>query len=116
MNYIDFLKSKVAVAKHTGFDVDELNPALKPHQADTVRWCLKGGRRAVFASFGLGKTVVGLETAHKCAEKAGKQSLICIPLGVRQEFMHDAENVLGYDKPDMSAIWQRSRRAPQRSC
>ena len=64
MNYIDFLKSKVAVAKYTGFDVDSVNPALFPHQADTVRWCLKGGRRAVFASFGNGKTVMGLEIAH----------------------------------------------------
>ncbi len=52
MNYIDFLKSKVAVAQQTGFDVQNINPALFPHQQDTVRWCLKGGRRAVFASFG----------------------------------------------------------------
>ena len=47
----------------------------------------------------MGKTVIGLETATKCAEKTGKQSLICLPLGVRQEFVRDAENVLGYDKP-----------------
>ena len=99
MNYIDFLKSKVAVAKYTGFDVDSVNPALFAHQADTVKWCLKGGRRAVFASFGNGKTVMGLEIAHKCAEKTGKQSLICLPLGVRQEFIRDAEIVLGYEKP-----------------
>lgn len=100
MNYIDFLKSKVAVAKYTGFDVDTVNPALFPHQADTVKWCLKGGRRAVFASFGNGKTVMGLEIAHRCALRTGKPSLICLPLGVRQEFVHDAEKVLGYNKPE----------------
>ena len=100
MNYIDFLKSKVAVAKYTGFDVDSVNPALFSHQADTVRWCLKGGRRAVFASFGNGKTVMGLEIAHRCALRTGKPSLICLPLGVRQEFVHDAEKVLGYNKPE----------------
>ena len=100
MKYKDFLKGKVAVAKYTGFDVDTVNPALFPHQADTVKWCLKGGRRAVFASFGNGKTVMGLEIAHKCAEKTGKPSLICLPLGVRQEFVHDAEKVLGYNKPE----------------
>lgn len=99
MDYIDFLKTKVAVAKQTGFEVDSLNSALFPHQADTVRWCLKGGRRAVFASFGNGKTAMGLELAHKCAEHTGKPSIICLPLGVKQEFIRDAENILGYDKP-----------------
>ena len=99
MEYIDFLKSKIAVAKQTGFDVDKLNSALFPHQADSVRWCLKGGRRAVFASFGNGKTVMGLELAHKCAEHTAKPSLICLPLGVKQEFIRDAEKILGYDKP-----------------
>lgn len=43
MNYTDFLKSKVAVAKYTGFEVKEVNTALFPHQSDTVKWCLKGG-------------------------------------------------------------------------
>lgn len=99
MNYIDFLKSKVAVAKQTGFDVQNINPALFPHQQDTVRWCLKGGRRAVFASFGNGKTAMGLELAHKCAEHTARPSLICLPLGVKQEFIRDAENILGYNKP-----------------
>ena len=99
MEYIDFLKSKVAVAKSTGFEVDTINPALFPHQADTVRWCLSGGRRAVFASFGNGKTVMGIEIAYRCYIQTGKPSLICLPLGVRQEFVRDAQTVLGYEKP-----------------
>lgn len=99
MDYIDFLKSKVAVAKSTGFSVDRINPALFPHQADTVRWCLNGGRRAVFASFGNGKTVMGLEIAYRCRLRTGKPSLICLPLGVRQEFVRDAQTVLDYEKP-----------------
>ena len=72
MNYSDFIKSKVAIAKQSGFDVDEINSALFPHQADSVRWALKGGRRAIFASFGNGKTNMGLELAHKCAQHTGK--------------------------------------------
>lgn len=96
MNYKDFLISKVAIAKQSGFDVAELNPALFPHQADSVRWALKGGRRAIFASFGNGKTNMGLELAHKCAVHTGKQSLIICPLGVKQEFEHDAKEILGY--------------------
>lgn len=51
------------------------------------------------ASFGNGKTIMGLEIAHKCAEKTGKPSLICLPLGVRQEFVRDALTILHYDKP-----------------
>lgn len=99
MKYIDFLKSKVAIAPSSGFEPDGINPALFPHQADSVRWALRGGRRAIFAAFGNGKTVMGLECAHKCAEHSGKQSLIICPLGVKQEFTHDAETLLGYDKP-----------------
>lgn len=99
MKYIDFLKSKVAVAPSSGFEPGEINKALFPHQADSVRWCLKGGRRAIFASFGNGKTVMGLETAHQCYIHSGKPSLIICPLGVKQEFVHDAVNILGYEKP-----------------
>lgn len=58
MKYIDFLKSKIEIAPVSGFDVDdsEISLALKPHQRDAVKWALKGGRRALFESFGLGKT------------------------------------------------------------
>ena len=31
-----------------------------PHQQDIINWCIEGGRRAIFASFGLGKTVMQL--------------------------------------------------------
>lgn len=52
MNYIDFLKSKIAVAEPSGFEPGAVNPVLKPHQADAVRWACRGGRRALFESFG----------------------------------------------------------------
>lgn len=99
MNYKDFLKSKVAIAKDSGFEVGELNKALFPHQADSVKWALKGGKRAIFAAFGNGKTNMGLELAYQCAVHTGKQSLIICPLGVKQEFEHDAREILGYPAP-----------------
>lgn len=99
MEYTDFIRSKVAIAKKSGFDVGELNSELFPHQADSVRWALQGGRRAIFASFGNGKTNMGLELAHRCALHTGKQSLIICPLGVKQEFEHDAREILGYPEP-----------------
>lgn len=99
MNYKEFLESKVAVAPQTGFECGELNANMFPHQQDVTRWSLKGGRRAIFASFGNGKTVIGLELAHKCCEKTKKQSLIICPLGVRQEFKRDAVCIMGYSAP-----------------
>lgn len=91
MKYLDFLKSKVAVAPKTGFDIaeGEVNPLLKPHQKAIVRWMVAGGRRACFAAFGLGKTVIQLEAVRLTRERAGGMGLIVIPLGVRQEFMRD---------------------------
>lgn len=102
MKYIDFLKSKMAIAKDSGFDIsaDKLNNALKPHQKDIVAWALKGGRRAIFAKFGLGKTVMELEFCYQAIKHNGGKALIIMPLGVKQEFTHDAVELLGYDKPE----------------
>lgn len=101
MNYLEFLKTKIEIAKDTGFEVppDSVNTGLKPHQRDAVMWALKGGRRALFESFGLGKTVQEIEFCHLAAGHESGQSLIVLPLGVRQEFTRDAVEVLGYEKP-----------------
>lgn len=63
MNYDEFLHTKVQVAPVSGFQCqpEELSICLKPHQRDAVIWALKGGRRALFESFGLGKTIQELE-------------------------------------------------------
>lgn len=47
MNYIDFLRNKMAVSHETGFEVspEELTANLYPHVKDTVRWAVKGGCR-----------------------------------------------------------------------
>lgn len=102
MNYHEFLRSKIAIAKETGFDVsiDEINPNLKPHQRDAVRWAVKGGRRALFESFGLGKTVQQLEFCRIVTKREGGKALIVLPLGVKQEFTKDAVELLGMDKPE----------------
>lgn len=101
MEYLEFLKSKIQVAVKSGFTVDrsELNKALKPHQQDAVAWALRGGRRALFESFGLGKTVQEIEFCHQVIKRKGGKALIVLPLGVKQEFTQDAVNVLGYEKP-----------------
>ena len=100
-DYLQFLRSKIVTAPSSGFRVDpsEINPALKPHQRDGVVWALAGGRRALFESFGLGKTAQELEFCHQVICHDGGNALIVLPLGVRQEFRRDAVQLLGYDEP-----------------
>jgi DNA modification methylase len=99
--YEDFLRAKVKLAESWGYDVaeSEINPALKPHQRAMVKWAVAGGRRACFAAFGLGKSVVQLETVRLTLTRCGGSGLIVCPLGVRQEFIRDASQVLGWETP-----------------
>lgn len=101
MNYSEFLHSKIQVAPVSGFEVsqDQLSPCLKPHQKDAVIWALRGGRRALFESFGLGKTIQELEWCRLVAEHEKGQVLIVLPLGVRQEFTRDAVELLHINAP-----------------
>ena len=102
MNYKEFLESKIELATESGFIVDpaDINPALKPHQRDAVRWAIKGGRRALFESFGLGKTIQEIEFCYQAVKHCGGRALIVLPLGVKQEFTRDAVEILGYDQPE----------------
>lgn len=98
MKYSEFLKGKVVAAQSSGFEVgrDELNPALLPHQKDAVQWAVRGGNRALFESFGLGKTSQELEYCRIVTKHEGGYALIVLPLGVRQEFARDATRLLGW--------------------
>lgn len=89
--YVEFLRSKIRLADFAGFEVDDadVNPMLKPHQRDIVRWAVRGGCRAIFAAFGLGKSMMQIETARLVRERSGGKALIVCPLGVRQEFRRD---------------------------
>lgn len=101
ISYKDFLLTKVAFAPETGFEIskDKINPALKPHQRDAVMWAVKGDRRALFEAFGLGKTVQELEWCRIITAEKGGKALIVMPLGVRQEFTKDAQELLGIPAP-----------------
>ncbi|WP_394794848.1 DNA methyltransferase [Armatimonas sp.] len=107
MDYDAFIRSKVAVVKELGFKIEagSVNPIAKGHQAAVVRWAVQGGRRAIFAAFGLGKTLMQLETVRLILESlssigegfghggpatcAGRGLIVC-PLNVRQEFLRGA--------------------------
>lgn len=100
-DYLNFLKEKIKIAPQTGigFEVGDMDfldgTKLKPHQKDAINWALAGGRRALFESFGLGKTIQQLIICKTIVDNIGGKALIIAPLGVRQEFTTDAKNKLG---------------------
>jgi hypothetical protein len=115
-DYTSFLREKVAFDRSFGFDVrDEwLSPIMrpghehfKPHQADIVKWAVKGGRRAIFARYGLGKSVMQLEILRLIVEHGPaiggtrdafgtetRRGLIVAPLGVRFDIIADGRDLL----------------------
>lgn len=104
MTYDEFLREKVAFDRTFGFDVPDtaFNPILKPHQRDIVRWAVKGGRRAIFAKFGLGKSVMQLEALRQTltselSKAYGGRALIVAPLRVQREFIRDGRDLLGVE-------------------
>lgn len=101
MNYSDFLNSKAITAIESGFEVDdtEISPALKPHQRESVKWACRGGCRALFQSFGLGKSIQQLEFCRLVVKHEGGKALIVLPLGVKQEFARDAVELLHIEAP-----------------
>ncbi len=99
LTYDEFLREKVNFDRSFGFPVldSQVSPILLPHQRDIVRWAVMGGRRAIFAAFGLGKSVMQLEIVRLILDREGGRALIVCPLGVRQEFTRDARDLLGMD-------------------
>jgi DNA modification methylase len=93
--YLEFLQSKINIAHKTGFDVhpEDIHSILFGHQKDQVIWALKGGCRALFNSFGLGKTMMQLELMRQCSIQTQLPTLIVCPLGVRHEFVRDGKKM-----------------------
>jgi DNA modification methylase len=91
-DYQAFLEAKVPVAESDGIALEPaaLSAWLKPHCRVIVPWMVRGGRRAVFASFGLHKTAMQLEAVWRIMERIDRPGLITIPLGVKQEFTAEA--------------------------
>jgi hypothetical protein len=109
--YEEFLGQKVAFERSFGFKVNpfDIHPILLPHQRDIVQWAVQGGRRAIFAKFGLGKSVMQIEILRLILERgdipademSGEEhiarALIVAPLGVRGEFIRDGRELLGVE-------------------
>ena len=65
--YRRFVEAKAVKIARLGFDVSpsKINPALKPHRREIVRWMVAGGRRACF---------MGLGTVPYCALKLKRRA------------------------------------------
>lgn len=99
MEYIDFLKKKMAISACSGFEVidGEIMPTLFPHVKDTVKWAVKGGCRAIFSSFGMQKTVTQLEICRVIINREGGKALIVCPKRVVVEFVTQAKEHMNLD-------------------
>jgi DNA modification methylase len=106
VNYQDFLSCKIVSAQDRGMDVGRAKLAMKapykfkPHQYDLAKWNIQGGNRATFSNFGTGKTAIQtavIEFILRRLKQRGTDgpALIVCPLGVRSQFMQDAERFFG---------------------
>ena len=94
--YLEFVTNKSCVDPLHGYHIEDhdIHPRLFPHQRAIVRWAVGGGRRGIFAAFGIGKSVMQVETVRLTLAQSGAEyGLIVCPLGVRQEFVRDAADL-----------------------
>lgn len=103
MTYQEFLEAKVPQAEVCGFEpLSAPHPCLFPHQVEVCLWAARGGRRAIFEAFGLGKTRQHIQVAKWIIEKSftegiKKKYLIVAPLGVRHVFTREDGPAMGVE-------------------
>lgn len=103
--YNSFLEKKIRLDAETGFPCrpDEVSPVLKPHQRDMVAWAVRGGRRALFSAFGLGKTMMQIEAQANVAARELRKSVEpkAFPLfGAQGRLMYHSDTGLIFMNPD----------------
>jgi superfamily II DNA or RNA helicase len=100
LTYSEFIAQKQRAIQPVGIDVLQvpLHHALKTHQKQGVKWALKLGRAALFWGTGMGKTAAFTEWASQVYLHTGKDVLILVPLGVRQQTINEAHKI-GIETP-----------------
>jgi superfamily II DNA or RNA helicase len=94
LSYEDFVARKLAHATPTGIEKSvRLGGYLFPFQKDLVRWALRRGRAAIFASTGLGKTRQELEWARVVASHTKGRILLLAPLAVAAQTAEEASRI-----------------------
>ena len=96
-DYTTFLESKKMRFEPKGFDVsiDELNPDLygdkHQYQPHIIQWALKLGCAAIFANYGMGKTLMQIKWAEQVALRTNGKVLILAPLAVAHQTVKESE-------------------------
>jgi hypothetical protein len=96
--YQDFLASKIVAAQERGAHIspESLNLKLFSHEMEIALWAIRGGNRAIFASFGLGKTAIQCQIMAALHQMHPEWPLlITSPLGVKGEFKRDFKDLFG---------------------
>ena len=92
MDYGAILARRRRQQSRSGVDiaVSEIHGSLKSFQRHIVEWALAGGRRAIWADTGLGKTRMMIEWARLTS---GGQRLIVAPLAVCMQTIGEAASI-----------------------
>jgi hypothetical protein len=90
-NYRQFIKSKHKTLVSSGFEAKNINPLLKPWQADLVRWFCRLGQGGGFEATGLGKTFQQLVVGEQIVRYVGGKVLIVCPLAVAKQTKRESE-------------------------
>jgi len=88
-DYAAFLAAKSQIGQSHGFAPTFLPDFLYDFQREIVDWAVRGGRRAIFADCGLGKTPMQLVWAQNVAEHTNKPVLIATPLAVSYQLVEE---------------------------
>lgn len=91
--YEEIIASKERYAPAAGFHVDVTDEWLMPFQRHIVQWAIEGGRRAVFADTGLGKSRMQLRWSQAIVNHTGGRVLILAPLAVGPQTVREASVV-----------------------
>ena len=92
--YKKFLEGKKMKILNDGFETTyPIHPMLFDFQKDIVIWALKKGRAAIFASCGLGKTIMQLTWADHICKYTNANVLILAPLAVTTQTKREGENI-----------------------
>lgn len=91
MTYQAFLEQKAQLTNAGGFEPMFMPEALFDFQRALVEWAVRGGRRAIFADCGLGKTPMQLTWAENINRRTHGRVLILTPLAVTAQTLREAE-------------------------
>ena len=90
MNYKDYIESKRSHGEEHGFEPLYMNENLFDFQAFIAERAVRRGRMLVGADCGLGKTLIGLNTAKNFVMKTNKPTLYLTPLAVAYQTEKEA--------------------------